>query len=126
MAPFRNIASAHKNETCTKNRWTVGRASSSGVSGQKSCVKRCVKGLPTMAEHNRTAEARNVLAVGWMKSRKALPVTKEMTVRSVSSMVPSSRRVDTRRRTSRRATMTYDQASVPSSAPRNPAITSRQ
>ena len=44
--PLTNMAIAHRNETRTKNRWTVGRASSSGVSGQKSCVKRWVKGRP--------------------------------------------------------------------------------
>ena len=87
--PLTNMATAHRNETRTKNRWTVGRASSSGVSGQKSWVKRWVKGRPRSAEPTNASEARNVLAVGWMKYRKRLPVTKEMTVRIVSRMVPS-------------------------------------
>ena len=65
--PLTNIATAHKNETRTKKRWTVGLASSSGVRGQKSWVKRWVKGRPRTAEPNKTSDARKVLAVGWMK-----------------------------------------------------------
>ncbi len=65
--PLTNIATAHKNDTRTKNRWTVGRASNSGVSGQKSWVNRCVKGRPRSAEPTNASDARKVLAVGWMK-----------------------------------------------------------
>jgi hypothetical protein len=39
-APFKNIVIAQRKETRTKKRWTLGRARSSGVRGQKSWVKR--------------------------------------------------------------------------------------
>ena len=67
MAPFRNMATAQRKETRTKKRCTLGRARSSGVSGQKSWVNRWVNGRPTRALRTRRSEARKALAVGWMK-----------------------------------------------------------
>jgi hypothetical protein len=123
--PFMNMATAHRNETRMKKRWTVGRANNSGVRGQKSCVKRWVKGRPRSAEATNRAEARKALAVGWMKYRKALPVTKEMTVLIVSRAVPSRSSVETRsRRTRRRPTIRYDHTSAPINAPRKPEMRS--
>ena len=47
-----------------------------------------------------------MLAVGWMKYKKRLPVTNEMIVRMVNRIVPSSKRVETRScRTRRLATI---------------------
>ena len=67
----------------------------SGPIGQKSWAKRCVKGRPMMAEPTSTSETTTVVKSGWAKYKKALPVMKETTVRTVSRTVPRASSMET-------------------------------
>ena len=66
-----------------------------------------------------------MVAVGWTKYKKALPVTKATAVRALSSTTPTSNIVEMRSlRCRRRASAKYDHTRAANRAPRNPATTS--
>ena len=95
-----------------------------GSIGQKSWAKRWVNGRPMAADPNRTREVTMVPSVGCAKYKKALPVMKAITVRTVIRTVPIISNIEARSpRRRRRASARNDQLSAAMRAPRNPAST---